>query len=169
MERECQARASGVKWLGADNLPVRGSGSAALATGRVDRRLTAILAADIAGYSRLMGADEEGTLTGLTAHRREQIDPKISEHRGRIVKATGDSLLVEFARVVDTQCAAQSTCSGRQIPPRFQGRAWSNSMRSETRAGLGHEDQFPPPRLSACGRFSQGTFARTRGNGRDAP
>jgi adenylate cyclase len=72
-----------------------------LATERVERRLAAILAADVAGYSRLMGADEEGTLARLKAHRRELIDPKIAEHRGRIVKTTGDGILVEFASVVD--------------------------------------------------------------------
>ena len=58
------------------------------------RKLTAILAADIAGYSRLMGADEEGTLARLKAHRCELVDPKIAEHRGRIVKTTGDGMLV---------------------------------------------------------------------------
>src|SRR5262245_62756997 len=73
---------------------------------RADRRLAAILAADVAGYSRLMGADEEGTLARLKAHRRDLIDPKINEHRGRIVKTTGDGLLVEFASVVDAvRCA----------------------------------------------------------------
>jgi len=70
------------------------------------RRLAAILAADVAGYSRLMGADEEGTLERLKALRRELIDPKIAEHHGRIVKTTGDGLLVEFASVVDAvRCA----------------------------------------------------------------
>ena len=64
---------------------------------RVERTLAAILAANIAGYSWLMGADEEGTLVRLRAHRRELIDPKIAEHRGRIVKTAGDGLLVEFA------------------------------------------------------------------------
>jgi class 3 adenylate cyclase len=59
----------------------------------VEQRLTAILAADVAGYSRLMGADEEGTLVRLKAHRRELVDPKIAEHRGRIVKTAGDGLL----------------------------------------------------------------------------
>jgi TolB-like protein/class 3 adenylate cyclase/tetratricopeptide (TPR) repeat protein len=68
---------------------------------RVERRLAAILAADVAGYSRLMEADEEGTLTKLRAIRRELGDPKIAEHRGRIVKTTGDGMLVEFASVVD--------------------------------------------------------------------
>ena len=70
------------------------------------RRLAAILAADVAGYSRLIGADEEGTLNRLKAMRNELIDPKIAEHRGRIVKTTGDGLLVEFTSVVDAlRCA----------------------------------------------------------------
>src|ERR1700738_4777439 len=72
------------------------------------RRLAAILAADVAGYSRLMGADEEGTHERLKAHRRELVDPKISEHSGRIVKTTGDGMLVEFPSVVDAvRCAAE--------------------------------------------------------------
>src|ERR1700730_11954729 len=75
---------------------------------RVERRLAAILAADVAGYSRLMGADEEGTLDRLKAHRRQLIDPKISEHRGRIVKTTGDGMLAEFPSVVDAvRCAVE--------------------------------------------------------------
>jgi TolB-like protein/class 3 adenylate cyclase len=79
-----------------------------LATERVERRLAAILAADVAGYSRLMGADEEGTLARLKALSRELADPKIKEHRGRIVKTTGDGLLVEFASVVDAlRCAVE--------------------------------------------------------------
>src|SRR5215469_14300546 len=83
-------------------------GSTALATGRAERRLAAILAADVAGYSRLMGADEEGTLDRLKALRRELSDPKIKEHRGRIVKTTGDGLLIEFASVVDAvRCAVE--------------------------------------------------------------
>jgi len=70
------------------------------------RRLAAILAADVAGYSRLMGADEEGTLERLKTLRREVLDPKIADHHGRIVKTTGDGLLVEFASVVDAvRCA----------------------------------------------------------------
>jgi adenylate cyclase len=72
------------------------------------RRLAAILAADVAGYSRLMGADEEGTHERLKAHRRELVDPKINEHSGRIVKTTGDGMLAEFASVVDAvRCAAE--------------------------------------------------------------
>ena len=75
---------------------------------RVQRRLAAILAADVAGYSRLMGMDEEGTLSALKELRRELADPKIKEHRGRIVKTTGDGLLVEFASVVDAvRCAVE--------------------------------------------------------------
>jgi TolB-like protein/class 3 adenylate cyclase len=74
----------------------------------VERRLAAILAADVAGYSRLMGADEEGTLDRLKAHRWELIDPKVKEHRGRIVKLTGDGALVEFPSVVDAvKCAVE--------------------------------------------------------------
>ena len=72
------------------------------------RRLAAILAADVAGYSRLIGADEEGTLNRLKSIRGELIDPKISKHRGRIVKTTGDGLLVEFSSVVDAlRCATE--------------------------------------------------------------
>src|SRR5690349_894885 len=77
-----------------------------MAEDRVERRLAAILAADVAGYSRLMGIDEEGTLADLKGHTRAVLDPKITEHRGRIVKTTGDGLLVEFASVVDAvRCA----------------------------------------------------------------
>src|SRR5262245_7560186 len=72
------------------------------------RRLAAILAADVAGYSRLMGADEEGTHERLKAHRRELVDPKVGEHSGRIVKTTGDGILAEFPSVVDAvHCAAE--------------------------------------------------------------
>jgi TolB-like protein/class 3 adenylate cyclase len=75
---------------------------------RAERRLAAILAADIAGYSRLMGLDEEGTLARLKAHRRELVDPTIREHRGRIVKTTGDGMLVEFASPVEAaRCAVE--------------------------------------------------------------
>jgi adenylate cyclase len=73
---------------------------------RVERRLAAILCADVVGYSRLMGADEEGTLAVLKSHRRELIDPLIDQHRGRIFKNTGDGMLIEFASVVDAvRCA----------------------------------------------------------------
>src|SRR5206468_4635849 len=73
---------------------------------RVERRLAAILAADVAGYSRLMGQDEAGTLARLRTHRREFIDPKIAEHKGRIVKTTGDGLLLEFPSVVEAVACA---------------------------------------------------------------
>jgi class 3 adenylate cyclase len=68
---------------------------------RVERRLAAVLAADVAGYSRLMGLDEEGTLARLKAARKAIVDPAIALHRGRIVKTTGDGMLVEFASAVD--------------------------------------------------------------------
>jgi adenylate cyclase len=75
---------------------------------RTERKLAAILAADVAGYSRLMGMDEEGTHARLKTYRRELIDPKIAEYRGRVVKATGDGMLVEFPSVVDTvRCAIE--------------------------------------------------------------
>ena len=77
-----------------------------MAEERVERRLAAILCADVAGYSRLMSADEEGTLVVLKSDRRELIDPLIAQHRGRIFKTTGDGLLIEFASVVDAvRCA----------------------------------------------------------------
>jgi adenylate cyclase len=77
-----------------------------MAEERVERRLAAILCADVVGYSRLMGADEEGTLAVLKGHRRELIDPLIDQHRGRIFKTTGDGMLIEFASVVDAvRCA----------------------------------------------------------------
>ena len=73
---------------------------------QVERRLAAILAADVAGYSRLMGADEEGTLASLRGHRRDFLDLKIAEHRGRIVKSAGDGVSTQFASAVDaTRCA----------------------------------------------------------------
>lgn len=79
-----------------------------MAEARVQRRLAAILAADVAGFSRLMGNDEEGTLAALKACRRELIDPKVAEHHGRIVKTTGDGALAEFASAVDaTRCAVE--------------------------------------------------------------
>src|SRR5713101_5851625 len=89
---------------------------------RVERRLAAILAADLVGYARLIEADEEGTLRRLKALRTEVIDPKIAEHRGRIVKTTGDGLLVEFASVVDAlRCAAEMQAalaeSNAALPP----------------------------------------------------
>jgi adenylate cyclase len=73
---------------------------------RVERRLAAVVAVDVAGYSRLMGADEVGTLEALKAHRREVVDPAIAAHHGRIVKTTGDGMLVEFASVVDAVTCA---------------------------------------------------------------
>jgi TolB-like protein/class 3 adenylate cyclase len=77
-----------------------------LAGERIERRLAAIMAADIAGYSRLMGADEVGTLKALKAHRRELVDPVIASHHGRIVKTTGDGMLVKFASAVDAVTCA---------------------------------------------------------------
>src|SRR6202521_3322939 len=75
---------------------------------RVERRLAAVLAADVAGYSRLMGLNEEGTLANLKSLRKTLVDPMIAAHRGRIVKTTGDGMLVEFASAVDAaRCAVE--------------------------------------------------------------
>jgi adenylate cyclase len=99
------------------------------------RRLAAILAADVAGYSRLMGADEEGTLERLKALRHELVDPKIAEHHGRIVKTTGDGLLVEFASVVDgVRCAVEIQ---RAMFDRDAGLAEDRSIRFRVGINLG--------------------------------
>jgi adenylate cyclase len=99
---------------------------------RIERRLTAILAADVVGYSRLMGADEEGIPAALKAIRRELVDPRILEHRGRIVKTTGDGLLVEFASVVDAvRCAVEIQ---QAMPARNTGLGANN--RIELRIGI---------------------------------
>ena len=89
---------------------------------RVERRLAAILAADVAGYSRLIEADEEGTLGRLRALRSQVLDPKIADHKGRIVKTTGDGLLVEFVSVVDAvRCPVEMQAalaeSNAPLPP----------------------------------------------------
>ena len=77
-----------------------------MAAARVERRLAAILAADVVGYSRLMERDEAGTLARLKAHRRELVEPLVAEHRGRVVKLMGDGALCEFASVVDAVACA---------------------------------------------------------------
>src|SRR6476619_5377514 len=88
----------------------------------VERRLAAILAADVAGYSRLMGADEEGTHTRLKAHLSELVEPKIGEHRGRTVQNTGDGFLAEFSSW-SMRCGALPRCSGQ----------WPTGMRKRPR------------------------------------
>src|ERR1700693_2858240 len=93
---------------------------------RAERRLAAILAADVAGYSRLIGADEEGTLDRLRSSRAEVIDPMVALHHGRTVKTTGDGLLVEFGSVVDAlRCATE----------------WQRAM-PEHNAGIPAEDRI---------------------------
>ena len=78
----------------------------------MERRLAAILAADVVGYSRLMGADEAGTLRHLIELRQQDLEPRIAEHRGRVVKLMGDGLLVEFASVVDAVACAVAWQNG---------------------------------------------------------
>jgi adenylate cyclase len=79
---------------------------------RVERRLAAILAADVAGYSRLIGEDEAGTLARPRIYRRELIDPKVAKHKGRIVKTTGDGILVEFSSVIEAVACAVAVQRG---------------------------------------------------------
>jgi hypothetical protein len=126
----------------------------------VERRLAAILAADVAGYSRLMGTDEAGTLARLKAHRRELIDPSIAEHKGRIVKTTGDGILIEFSSVVEAvACAGGAACdggaqrlgSGRPancIPRRHQSRRYHCRRR---RGKVGERGSWNSP----CGETNQ--------------
>src|SRR5436190_11991136 len=98
----------------------------------MERRLSAILAADVVGYSRLMGANEVGTLTSLKTHRAELIDPTIAEHQGRIVKLTGDGMLIEFPSVVNAvECATEIQ---RDMPVRNAGVA--EERRIEFRIGI---------------------------------
>jgi adenylate cyclase len=105
------------------------------------RRLAAILAADVAGYSRLMGADEEGTHERLKALRRELVDPKIDEHHGRLVKTTGDGMLVEFPSVVDAvRCAVELQ---QAMPERNAGIAAHNHL--ELRIGINLGDVIVEP------------------------
>jgi adenylate cyclase len=99
---------------------------------RVERRLAAILAADVAGYSRLMGQDEAGTLGRLRTHRREFIDPKIGQHKGRIVKTTGDGLLLEFPSVVEAVACAIAVQRGMAE----RNAATPENQRIEFRVGI---------------------------------
>jgi adenylate cyclase len=97
-------------------------GEARMASDQVKRKLAAILAADIAGYSRLMGADEAGTLARLKEYRRELIDPRNKQYRGRVVKTTGDGILIEFPSIVDAiSCSIEVQQGMRErnadIPP----------------------------------------------------
>ena len=89
----------------------------------MERRLAAVLAADVAGYSRLMGADEVGTLNALKTHRREVVDPTIAAHKGRIVKTTGDGMLIEFASAVDAVNYEHRTRDRRMLDTQNQGRS----------------------------------------------
>ena len=99
---------------------------ASMESGRVERRLAAVLAPGVAGYSRLMGTDEVGTLAALKALRRELVDPAIAEHNGRIVKTTGDGMLVEFASAVAAvTCAVAFKRRWRNERPKRLGRVSS--------------------------------------------
>ena len=113
-----------------------------MAIERVERRLTAIFAGDIAGYSRLMGADEEGTLARINTLRREYLDHKIAEHRGRVVKRTGDGILIEFASAVDAaRCAVemQHGMGERNAPVSPDKRIICQPRQRPTRTGVRNE------------------------------
>ena len=116
------------------------------------RRLTAILAADVAGYSRLMSEDEEGTHERLRAHLGELVEPKIAVHRGRIVKNTGDGLLAEFQSVVGPPCAAPAR--QREMPARRRALAAASATDYPTRpsglASLGRDHQRSRSREPKC-------------------
>jgi class 3 adenylate cyclase len=107
-----------------------------MVTARVERRLAAILAADVAGYSRLMERDEAGTLARLKAHRKELVEPLLAEHRGRVVKLMGDGALCEFASVVDAVACAvaiqRAWPSARRRWPRRSASASASGSTSAT-------------------------------------
>jgi hypothetical protein len=142
------------------------------------RRLTAILAADVAGYSRLMGVDEEGTHERLKAHLGELVEPEISQHRGRTVKNTGDGLLAEFASVVDAvRCAVEvqrGMAEREPEVPEEQRVRLTDRTRSPRPQLLGRVDflrtardrQCPPPRRPL--RRNRGSSRRALQTGRAA-
>ncbi len=114
-----------------------------MAEERVQRRLAAILAADVVGYSRLVRADEEGTLATLKDLRADIIDPRIAEHQGRIVKLMGDGMLAEFPSVVDAVRAAAEV--QRAVGERNADR--SEDQRIELRVGINLGDRMCPDLL----------------------
>ena len=124
--------------------------SADLVSEHLERRLTAILAADVAGYSRLTGLDEEGTHLQLREHLSSFVNPKIAEYRGRIVKNTGDGLLAEFSSVVDAvRCAI---CRELPVPVSGNTRAsiGTSAMRTKPIGGnertmFAYHDAWPQP------------------------
>ena len=121
----------------------------------MQRRLAAILAADVVGYSRLMGADEMGTITALKSHRRELVDSAIAEHRGRIVKTTGDGMLVEFASVVDAvSCSVHIQRS---------------MVRRNAASRAGQADRVPDRHQSRRHHHRRRRYFRRRGQYRRAP
>src|SRR5207253_9690543 len=108
----CRAQSAATESIDDRGNRVAAGREPALSGERVERRLAAILAADVAGYSRLMGEDEAGTLARLKALRRELIDPRIAEHKGRVVKTTGDGILIEFPSGVEAVACALAVQQG---------------------------------------------------------
>jgi TolB-like protein/class 3 adenylate cyclase len=112
------------------------AGEGSLSAERVERRLAAILAADVAGYSRLMGQDEAGTRARLNALRRQLIDPQVAEHKGRIVKTTGDGILIEFPSVVEAVACAIAVQGGMAL----RNAVTAEDQRIEFRIGINTGD-----------------------------
>jgi hypothetical protein len=143
-----------------------------MAEARVERRLAAILAADVAGYSRLVGVDEEGTLAALKAYRRELIDPKIAEHRGRIVKTTGDGALVEFASAVDAvRCAMeiQRAMAGRNAATPQDRRMSAPSSPASGGASTATAPGAHGPSFRWSMQWSASSYPNRRGRAHHAP
>ena len=118
--------------------PARHQNGESVVAGRVERRLAAILAADVAGYSRMVGADEQGTLAQWRAHWDQLIEPKIREHQGRVVRITGDGILAEFASVVN----AVRFAVAMQIGMRERNADIAPEQRFEFRLSPGHEPSW---------------------------
>ena len=110
--------------------PARGGDGTEVANSGVEHRFAIVLCADVVGYSRLMGSDEEGTLAALNAVRRDLVDPTIAAHRGRIVRAMGDGLLVEFNSVVDAVRCAMKVQS--EMPQHTEAVSYTHLRAHET-------------------------------------
>jgi class 3 adenylate cyclase len=123
-----------------------------MASDQIKRKLAAILAADIAGYSRLMGADEAGTLARLKQYRRELIDPKNKQYRGRVVKTTGDGILIEFPSVVDAVSCSIEVQQGMRARNADVRRGKLHSGRGEAAHGAAAAQPADPATRARCGR-----------------
>jgi hypothetical protein len=132
-----------------------------LASERVERRLTAILAVDVAGYSRLMGAEEEGTLARLKAHRRELVDPKIADHRGHIVKTTGTRpWLIDAKQIVEAEVFSDD--DDQVLDWRRRGKRCLGCRRSGERDKRRRGEQYGPCRRIPPQPSSRARYCATK-------